>query len=288
MKTTLLLVLVMSLCCYAVDFEAQEFHDDGENAIETRDIDEDIEDEDEGFTREGRNLYLPDKGPCNGDCNCEDGAPGQKGQKGQRGCTGQKGLKGQRGPKGFRGRKGKDGKDGKDGHKGDTGDKGPKGCTGLKGCQGNKGEPGYPCNCDVKKVAFAAKRTADPYCGAEAIITFNEVSVNIGDAFDPDTGIFTARCDGYYFFTFNARKPITETSIQVDLKLNGATKLSINELDDHRQHGDTGSISCILDLDTNDQVYLELVVGESVEVGPFKPLAFTGFILYENPGGHGY
>ncbi|XP_077977864.1 uncharacterized protein LOC144433422 [Glandiceps talaboti] len=206
------------------------------------------------------------------------GPPGSPGSPGPKGCNGQKGQKGQKGCKGPVGPGGPSGPKGPKGCKGSKGPKGPKGPCGPKG---EPGTPGSPCDCNTKKSAFTGLRTCNS-CGFKNgnIIHFSKALTNVGGDFSYKTGIFTCDFPGTYLFSFNTRKPKTETTVQVDLELNGTTQVSIHETDDHRQHGDTGSVSCILNLKKGDQVYLRLVLGSTLEVGTNKPISFSGHLIY--------
>ncbi|XP_077977527.1 uncharacterized protein LOC144433091 [Glandiceps talaboti] len=225
---------------------------------------------------------------CKGNCkgggggggggSCPPGPPGRPGPPGQKGCRGQTGQTGQKGSKGPTGPRGPSGP------KGPAGSNGQKGLPGPKGPPGSRGQPGAPgksCDCTKKESAFTGIRTCNA-CGFKngQIIHFSKALTNIGGNFKYQNGKFTCKYPGTYFFTFNARKPKTETTVQVDLELNGTTQVSIHETDDQRQHGDTGSVSCILNLKQGDQVYLRLVLGSSLEVGTNKPITFSGYLMF--------
>ncbi|XP_070567158.1 complement C1q subcomponent subunit B-like [Ptychodera flava] len=213
---------------------------------------------------------------------CPPGPKGQKGQKGQRGWKGPAGVKGDRGWKGPAGPKGATGPKGWRGPAGPKGQKGCKGATGPKGGKGNRGPKGGPCACYRKESAFTGLRTCNACAFKNGdIIRFSKTLTNIGGDFSYQTGVFTCEHPGTYFFTFNARKPKTESTVRVDLEKNNVVQVSIHETDTHKQHGDTGSVSCVLNLKKGDRVYLRLVQGCSLEVAPERPIVFSGFLLYD-------
>ncbi|XP_077977863.1 uncharacterized protein LOC144433421 [Glandiceps talaboti] len=206
------------------------------------------------------------------------GPPGSPGVPGPKGCRGQKGQKGQKGCKGPAGPGGPSGPKGSKGRRGFKGPQGPKGPCGPKG---EPGTPGSPCDCKPKKSAFTGLRTCNK-CGFKNgdIIHFSKALTNVGGDFNYGSGIFTCDFPGTYLFSFNARKPQSETTVQVDLELNGDKQVSIHETDGPDQNGDTGSVSCILNLKKGDQVYLRLVLGSTLEVGTDQPIAFSGHLIY--------
>ena len=58
-------------------------------------------------------------------------------------------------------------------------------------------------------VAFSASRTIAPGNPGPASVSFNEVSFNIGDDFNPTTGTFLCRIPGVYLFTVSAGANVT-------------------------------------------------------------------------------
>ncbi|XP_077977861.1 uncharacterized protein LOC144433420 [Glandiceps talaboti] len=215
---------------------------------------------------------------CKGDCGA--GPPGPPGPPGIPGCKGSKGDKGQKGCRGSTGPEGPKGPCGPKGSPGNPGSPGPKGPTGPKG---PAGPPGEDCDCTRKKSAFTAVRTCNS-CGFKngEIIHFSRTITNKGNDFDYKKGIFTCKHPGVYFFTFNARKPTQEVTIQVDLQVNDQTQVSVHETDAHRDHTDSGAVSAVLELEEGDEVYLRLVEGDALEVGDNKPIVFSGHLIYED------
>ncbi|KAM6324492.1 EMILIN-1 [Aegotheles albertisi] len=104
---------------------------------------------------------------------------GQRGDQGPPGPPGPAGPMGERGPAGPAGPPGKDG------------EHGPMGPPGLPGERGAVGEPG-----SVPRVAFSAAlstQRAEP-----GTVPFDQVLLNDGSAYDPETGVFTAPVSGRY------------------------------------------------------------------------------------------
>ncbi|XP_069706638.1 EMILIN-1 [Phaenicophaeus curvirostris] len=98
------------------------------------------------------------------------------------------GPPGPSGPPGERGPPGPSGPPGKDG------ERGPAGPPGLRGERGEVGEPG-----SIPRIAFSAAlstQRAEP-----GTIPFDQVLLNDGGAYDPETGTFTAPVAGRYLVT---------------------------------------------------------------------------------------
>ena len=50
-------------------------------------------------------------------------------------------------------------------------------------------------------IAFSAWRDSDELINTDEIIIFEMVDANLGDAYNPSTGIFTCPVNGYYAFS---------------------------------------------------------------------------------------
>ncbi|XP_033102533.1 complement C1q tumor necrosis factor-related protein 3-like [Anneissia japonica] len=200
------------------------------------------------------------------------GPPGAPGSKGDRGIRGARGQKGEPGNEGLKGDKGSEGFPGKQGPLGPTG---PLGAKGNNGSQGEKGEPGLKAS-QSRKSAFTALRTTHVQT-TEWVISFTSMEINIGNDFDKNTGKFTCRISGVYFFMFSFMS-FAPPQPYVKLKLNGRviTTAHRNEPNPNDQIGSGATVQ----LNVGDQVWLtnekRRLYGNSNH-----PFTFTGFMIYD-------
>ncbi|XP_053919782.1 EMILIN-1 isoform X2 [Cuculus canorus] len=98
------------------------------------------------------------------------------------------------GPPGPSGPPGEQGPPGPSGPPGKDGERGPAGPPGLPGEKGEVGEPG-----SVPRIAFSAALSTQR--SEPGTIPFDQVLLNDGGAYDPETGTFTAPVAGRYLVT---------------------------------------------------------------------------------------
>uniref|UniRef100_A0A3Q3C5K9 Elastin microfibril interfacer 2b n=1 Tax=Haplochromis burtoni TaxID=8153 RepID=A0A3Q3C5K9_HAPBU len=187
-----------------------------------------------------------------------------------------------------------------------TSSKLPKGTDGIMmAVQGFAGAPGGDTTttvhavhnivsrnlCFWEKVSFSAGLTLPPFQGVVGIIRFNEVLVNDGGHYDPQTGIFTAPMDGRYLVTavltpeqgekVDAVLFVSSRSIQ---RLNSAGFTSgVTALHSHELCNCTSSTSAslILSLRRGDQVRLVLKAGKlAVSASSEVVSSFSAALLY--------
>ncbi|XP_033101936.1 complement C1q tumor necrosis factor-related protein 3-like, partial [Anneissia japonica] len=197
------------------------------------------------------------------------GAPGAPGSKG---ATGARGQKGDPGNEGVKGDKGSEGSQGKQGPLGRTG---PLGAKGNNGSQGEKGEPGLNAS-QSRKSAFTALRTTNVLT-SESSIPFTLMEINIGNDFDKNTGKFTCRISGVYFFMFSVRS-LTSFNPYVKMMLNGRVITTAHNSDSNPY--DQISSGATVELNVGDQIWL---TNEQAKLGGNSrhPFTFTGFMLYD-------
>lgn len=122
-----------------------------------------------------------------------------KGDKGDQGIQGPQGLRGIAGPQGIQGAKGDKGDTGARGAtglQGPAGPIGPQGLRGIAGPQGPAGAPGYGAG----PLFMAYNGTLRPIPSGEMFVwyPFSGVKANVGNYYNPVTGIFNPKVAGYY------------------------------------------------------------------------------------------
>ncbi|XP_008297997.1 complement C1q subcomponent subunit C-like [Stegastes partitus] len=161
-------------------------------------------------------------GQCNTSCRGTDGHAGVAGAPGRDGWPGMKGEKGEpavmvKGPVdtgvllGLNGEAGNRGPPGLMGPKGFRGGLGAAGVPGIPGRPGPAGRnlgQGQQSSQQGGKSAFSVIRTANDYPPYQRI-TFQDTVVNVhtpsgSPDFNLNTGYFTCRIPGVYYFTFNS------------------------------------------------------------------------------------
>ncbi|XP_070572309.1 complement C1q tumor necrosis factor-related protein 3-like [Ptychodera flava] len=219
------------------------------------------------------------------------GPPGLKGEAGQFGMKGEKGDLGMIGERGPTGRQnGVRGKVGPKGEKGDLGSKGSKGQSGLLGPKGQQGQPGQQGQKGDKghageihqpsRMAFSvAKTTPMPPESKNTGVIYDRVYVNVGNGYSKDTGKFTCSVSGVYFFTFTARK---HDNLYMCLMKNTDLLYSLPCIISNSGDGMHFN-SVIIDIETGDEVWLELRFGYGfISYSNSIYATFTGYLLYEN------
>ncbi|XP_062300403.1 complement C1q-like protein 2 [Scomber scombrus] len=109
-------------------------------------------------------------------------------------------------------------------------------------------------------------------------LVFKRVISNIGNGYNPDTGIFTASVKGLYYFTFTT-VGCKSYDIRAMLMKNGAHQVSTN---DHRSTDSTDSSSnaAALPLDAGDKVHVQLSANSRVFDNRNGYTTFSGFLLF--------
>ncbi|XP_033758232.1 protein HP-25 homolog 1-like [Pecten maximus] len=158
---------------------------------------------------------------------------------------------------------------GQKGEKGNSGIQGPKGDSGTPGPQGIKGDPGpvgptllqeQIGNKGVQsKIAFSARLLyAVTHIGQGRAIVFDEIILNIGQDYDPSSGIFQCSIPGIYVFTW---------SIEVNASNSLITGIYVNG--QSRQFQFVAGSSYNINSGSST-IVLELTGGDTVFIGAFR------------------
>ncbi|XP_030644613.1 complement C1q tumor necrosis factor-related protein 3-like [Chanos chanos] len=150
---------------------------------------------------------------------------------------------------------------------------------------------GLKSTCQASHVAFTAVlRPSNPDkdgfgntgpFSQETTLIHSRALTNVGDAYDPASGIFTAPVKGVYYFTFTTYAWAKEADIGVSLYKNHQQVLLVWEFQDKGDNEDFASNSATLLLEKGDTVYMRLPSGLQVTSNQNTNLStFSGFLLF--------
>ncbi|XP_066851351.1 EMILIN-1 [Anser cygnoides] len=198
-------------------------------------------------------------------------------------------LTGPPGPPGPAGPMGKMGPPGPSGPPGKDGEQGPVGPPGLQGERGAVGEPG-----SVPHIAFSAALSTQRT--EPGTVPFDQVLLNDGGAYDPETGTFTAPLSGRYLVSVvltghkgEKLEAVLSRSNQGIARLDSAgyqpEGLENQPVAEHQPSpGSLGVFSLILPLEAGETLCVDLVAGRLAHA-PDEPLTvFSGALLYDAEG----
>lgn len=133
-----------------------------------------------------------------------------------------------------------------------------------------------------KKVAFSAGllESGTGYTGPInilKILVYKKVFSNIGGAYDPNTGVFTAPMKGVYYFRFYGHCH-GGTTMAVSLLKNGETQCSVHSW--KPTSNGNASNGVVLTLETGDQISTRLWANTWVYDDPASYTSFSGFLIF--------
>ncbi|CAL8263837.1 unnamed protein product [Lota lota] len=212
----------------------------------------------------------------------KDGLDGKDGEKGERGDAAEPGRPGNHGKPGLKGREGVIGKAGPQGLNGLRGTPGVTGKPGRKGAAGDVGEEGAPggCNCGNNRArsAFSVAMTKS-YPQERLPIRFSRILLNEGNHYNASSGKFVCAVPGVYYFTYDIT--LANKHLAIGLVHNGNYK--IKTFDANTGNNDVASGSTVLQLQRNDQVWLQIFYSgqNGLFFDPYwTDSTFTGFLIY--------
>ncbi|XP_015503917.1 complement C1q subcomponent subunit A [Parus major] len=215
-----------------------------------------------------------------GVCKAPDGKNGTPGVPGRDGRPGQKGDMGEPGRAALtmntRGPKGDAGDPGLPGAPGIRGPPGVHGPPGVPGKPGLAGPKGIAANAlENPRPAFSASRLSPPRPGTTVV--FDRIITNEENSYSPQTGKFTCRIPGVYYFAFQV---VSSGDLCLSITKNG---LGVASFCDNNSHGilQVNSGSSVLSLALGDQVSLNTNPGRgsSIYSGSEVDSVFSGFLV---------
>ncbi|XP_073704988.1 cerebellin 13 [Garra rufa] len=134
----------------------------------------------------------------------------------------------------------------------------------------------------VKKVAFSVGLLASgsqqigPFDTRKTLV-YQKIFTNTGNAYDSNTGIFTAPVNGVYFFRFYAH---AQTSDQMAVSLHKNNQLQCSVYSMKPQNNANGSNGVVLSLQKGDEVYTQMWENSWVYDDGNSYTSFSGFLLF--------
>uniref|UniRef100_A0A673BB32 C1q domain-containing protein n=1 Tax=Sphaeramia orbicularis TaxID=375764 RepID=A0A673BB32_9TELE len=136
-------------------------------------------------------------------------------------------------------------------------------------------------NAERPKVAFSFGLTDAGTTGplnTDITLKFTKVFTNFGQAYNPNTGIFTAPIRGVYYFRFSAINNNVNAALGVQVYLNGK-RVSWNYDRDSTSSGRITN-AFVFQLEKGDVVYLVLPGGHEIYDDVHNRNTFSGFLLF--------
>ncbi|XP_048011588.1 multimerin-2-like [Megalobrama amblycephala] len=133
-----------------------------------------------------------------------------------------------------------------------------------------------------REIAFSAAlmESGSGYTGpftTDITLTYKKVFTNIGNAYNPITGIFTAPLKGAYMFRVSVTG-IGPTTAAADIMKNG--KHVVFAYDEQPQNALNASNGVVLILEVGDVVYVRLVAGRRIFDNEYNHNTFSGYLLF--------
>ncbi|XP_065928376.1 uncharacterized protein [Magallana gigas] len=128
-----------------------------------------------------------------------------------------------------------------------------------------------------KRIGFTATVSTSSISWNSGTLVFDVVITNVGNGYNPSTGVFTAPTAGEYVFFVNVQS-YNINSIYVDVVLNGVTKVRTMAYTGGSDYFDAGPNLVVLTLQKGDRVWVKYFSGQGYHInGPIT--TFSGFLL---------
>ncbi|XP_010072635.1 PREDICTED: complement C1q subcomponent subunit A [Pterocles gutturalis] len=226
-------------------------------------------------------MVLPEDGVCRAPDGKDGfpGIPGLDGRPGQKGDMGEPGKPAYR--TGIKGLKGDTGEPGPPGIPGNRGHHGLSGIPGLPGQPGPKGDKGQATNIlEQPRPAFSASRVSSLMRGRTVV--FDNIITNEESSYSPQTGEFTCRIPGLYYFAYQV---VSSGNLCLSITKNGEHVVTFCD-HNSRDNLQVNSGSSVLSLAMGDQVSVSTdpAKGSAIYSGSEADSVFSGFMLFPQRG----
>ncbi|XP_071325281.1 collagen alpha-2(VIII) chain-like [Trachinotus anak] len=138
-------------------------------------------------------------------------------------------------------------------------------------------------NAESSKVAFSAALTDSGLLGpfnTDTTIVFSNVFTNIGKAYNPFTGIFTAPIKGVYYFRFTGMDYRSKVHMGMALYKNDERIMLTYEINVNNGYFEHMSNGVTLELEKGDVVFLRLPANKGLYDNNESHNTFSGFLLF--------
>ena len=127
-----------------------------------------------------------------------------------------------------------------------------------------------------QKVAFTAGVSSTSTTWNSGTLIFNSVILNVGDGYNPSTGVFTSPVAGTYVFYVSAVEYLSQY-LQVDIVLNSVSKVTL--LGESAAAYQTGTNMVVLNLQKGDSVWVRHASGKGYWSTRVPATTFSGFLI---------
>ncbi|KAK7149246.1 hypothetical protein R3I94_008767 [Phoxinus phoxinus] len=111
----------------------------------------------------------------------------------------------------------------------------------------------------------------------EITLTYRKVFTNMGNAYNPITGVFTAPLKGMYMFRFSVYGH-GGTPSSISIVKNGERVVSAHDVQEKGALNSSNGV--VLLLEVGDVVYVRLWSGARIYDGQNNHITFSGFLLF--------
>ena len=125
-------------------------------------------------------------------------------------------------------------------------------------------------------MAFTAGVTSSSTTWNSGTLIFNSVILNVGNGYNPSTGVFTSPVAGTYVFYVTAIEYSTQYLL-VDIVLNSVSKVRLEG--NNSATFQTGTNMVVLNLQKGDSVLVRYASGKGYYTSSVPITTFTGFLV---------